>query len=176
VRRETSLPLWQSRSPGYTQTVFGFPDAFKVYKVTAYIELGDFPLQEAQRSMQVLPVIFGFSGGVIVKRSQAAISATIRVEHQQYGLCAMEAHGCPDLFQHKLAVRLIFVASKALSAPCDKNGIEKRYTKALGQFPEHQVKAMVKAPDNRGVTGISFLWRLEMKYLANGAPRPAHSL
>src|SRR5256885_3250347 len=52
-------------SPGDTQTVFSLPHAFKVHKVTAYVQLRNFPLQEVQGPMQVLPVIFRFSGSVM---------------------------------------------------------------------------------------------------------------
>ena len=83
----------------------------------------------------------------------------------------MELHGFADLLKHKLAFGFQIVAGQALCAASHQNRVEMHYINALGELVEHQIKAMVEAPDNRCIGLISCPWRVEMEDLANKAPR-----
>lgn len=83
----------------------------------------------------------------------------------------VQLHGFADLFQNELPVSFQVVAGQALCASGHQDRINMLCANALDQLAEHQVKTMVKTPDDRGIGFIPCPWGVEMKYLANKTPR-----
>jgi hypothetical protein len=84
---------------------------------------------------------------------------------------AVQLNGFADLFKHELPVSFQIGAGKALGAAGNHDGVKKLHANPLGKFVQHQVKAMVKTPDDGCIGFISCAWRVEMEYLANKTPR-----
>jgi hypothetical protein len=84
---------------------------------------------------------------------------------------AVQLDGFADLFQHELPVSFQIVAGQALGAAGYHDGVKELHANALGKLVQHQVKAMVKTPDDGCIGFIAFTWRVEMEYLADRAPR-----
>lgn len=80
-------------------------------------------MEKINGSMQVIAVIFRFSRSVIIKCSQAAISATVGMEHQQYRLRSVQRNGFTNLLQYELAVRFIVITGQALGPASYPDGI-----------------------------------------------------
>src|SRR5262249_44159728 len=138
------------------------------------IQLGQIGLEKIDRAMQIAAMILGFARGIMVKGFQTAVSAAVRVQHQQDGLCAVQCHGLAQLLQDKLTVTLPVITGQAPGAAGHADRIVMGDTKALDELAQCHLKAMVEAPDNSGVRLVSFPWRLKVKNLANRAPRSAH--
>jgi len=147
------------------------PYTFKVHKVPVDIQLRILPLQKFHGAMQVRPVVLRLADRIIIKCSQAAIGATVRVQHQQNGVGAVQADGFANLVQDKCAVSFVIVSGQAFGPAGHPNRIGIHYANTLSELPEHLIKAVVKAPDNRRITFVSFPRRLKMENFPNGTPR-----
>jgi hypothetical protein len=83
----------------------------------------------------------------------------------------VQPHGFSNLLQHELTVGFQVISRQALGAARNQDRIEVFHTDTFGELVEHQVKAMIEAPDDRSVAFIAGPGRFEMEYLANKAPR-----
>jgi hypothetical protein len=72
-----------------------------------------------------------------------------------------------DLFQHEFAVGFSIAPGQAPRAPGNADRIKMHYAEPLDQLLEGQLKAVVEAPDDRGVAFVSFPRRVEMEDLTN---------
>src|SRR5689334_7077037 len=120
--------------------------------------------------MQVLTMVFGLAGGIVVEGGQAAVRAAVGVEHEQHGISAVQLHGAANLLKDELAVGLGVLAGQTPGAAGHANGIERINVEALDQLAQRLLKTMVEAPDDRGIALVSFARRFEMENLANGRP------
>ena len=80
-------------------------------------------MKKINRSMQVIAVVFRFSRSVIIECSQAAISAAVGMEHQQYRLRSVQRNGFTNLLQYELAVRFIVITGQALGPTSYPDGV-----------------------------------------------------
>jgi hypothetical protein len=66
----------------------------------------------------------------------------------------VQSHRRTDLFQHKLALRLVLRRSQTLGAAGNLNGIGIDHTDALEELPESQLKSVIEAPEDGRVAII----------------------
>jgi hypothetical protein len=74
----------------------------------------------------------------------------------------VQFYGFAYLFQHELPVSFQIVASQAFGPSRNHDGVKELHANAPGEFVQHQVKAMVKTPDDGCIGFISCPWRIEM--------------
>jgi hypothetical protein len=98
------------------------------------------------------------------------------MQHQEYGLCLVQANGFSNLVQHELPVGFAVLPGQALGSAGNTYPVRVEQAGALDQLIQCEFKAIVKTPDNGCVTFVSFARQILMKYFTNGAPRTVRLL
>jgi len=80
-------------------------------------------------------------------------------------------HGAAKLLEDKLTVGLGVFPGQTPGATGNAYRIKRIDVEPLDQLAQRLLKTMVEAPDDGCIGVIAFSWRIEMKYLANTAPR-----
>src|ERR1700729_1159769 len=111
---------------------------------------------------------FGF--GIASKSREAAIGATIGVQHQDNALGVVQAHRRANLFQHKLAVGLEFWRGQAFGPTGNLDGIGMHHADAFEELAKPQVKAAIETPKDGRVAIIPLSRSFEMKNLFHDEP------
>src|ERR1700675_1763477 len=112
----------------------------------------------------------GFGFGIASESREAAIGATIGVQHQDNALGVVQAHGRANLFQHKLTVGLEFRRGQAFGPTGNLDGIGMRHADAFEEFAKPQVKAVIETPKDRRVAIILLPRSFKMKNLFHDGP------
>lgn len=117
--------------------------------------------------MQVLAMVLGFASAIVIESGQAAVSATVRVEHEQHSIRTVQLHGAANLLEDKLAIRLGVFPGQTPGATGHANRVKRIDVEPLDQLAQRLLKTMVEAPDNRGIALVAFPRRFVMENLAN---------
>src|SRR5258706_360559 len=106
---------------------------------------------------------------------EASIGAAIGVNHKNYPLGLVQAHGFTNLVQDKLTICFEFRRGQALGAAGNLDGIGIIYPDALEKLAKSQIKPVIEAPEDSRVALIPLARTFEMKYLFHDAT-PAFDL
>src|SRR6266481_4485820 len=101
----------------------GFPDAFKVDKISSYRQFRDRCLQYGGCAFQFSFQVLALLRGIVLERGQSAVSAAVGVDHQQYIVRSMQSHRPAKLLQDELPVALLFRMRKTFGSAGHANRI-----------------------------------------------------
>src|ERR1700722_447426 len=87
------------------------------------------------------------------------------MQHQYYKLGSVKAHRFPNLLQYELTVGFVLGRRQALRTTGDLDRVRISNSQPFQEFRESQLKAVVKTPDDSGITVIFGAGRIEMKDL-----------
>jgi hypothetical protein len=162
-------------SRGHKLVKLGIPDALKINEVTLHFDSRNCLQEMRGCTGEFALVMRGFRSSVAAKAARkASIGAAIGMYHQNHPSGPMQSHRLTDLFQHKLAVRLLLRGSQTLGAAGNLNGVGIDHTDALEELPESQLKSVIEAPEDGRVAMVLVARSVEVKQLSHDKPLLLH--